>query len=321
MKFVPLALLLSLGLGAHSAVAQGMLQEHGDRIAYVSFLADSKTLLAGSEDYTVTLWDVTQDQPAKMWQKLSAFKAGPSTKVLSLSSDGALLARGGTAQGSAEVWNVPKRLNTRTIAAHRKPVIGVALSGDGSTLVTYCQDELKVWHVATGKLLFRIGAPALYSFRSAAASRDGKLIAVATSDKVVSLFNAATGKLIHQFAALPGQLSALAFSPDAILVGVAGDGDQGSNVHVWKVGDYTAVPEVLGPPQSAHSIAFSADGRLLAVGGVSVRVWDMGAKKVAQDYNDHERAVDSVAFSPDGAYLASGGEDWKVIVWKLAGTP
>jgi WD40 repeat protein len=321
MKFVPFALLLSLYSSLHSAVAQGLLQEHGDRIAYVSFLADGKTLLAGSEDYTVSLWDVTQAQPPKMWQKLSPFKPGPSTKVLSLTSNGALLARAGTAQGSAEVWNVPKRLNIRTIAAHHKPVIGVAVSGDGSTLVTYCQDELKVWRVTTGKLLFGIGAPKLYSFRAAAASSDGKLIAVATSDKIVSLFSSVTGKLVHQFGAISGQLSALAFSPDAGLLAVAGDGDQGSNVHVWKVGDYSVVPDVLGPPQSAHSIAFSADGQLLAVGGVTVRVWDMGAKKVAQDYTDHERAVDSVAFSPDGAYLASGGEDWKVIVWKLADTP
>lgn len=320
MTYRFLVLLLFLSTSQQVAVSQTMQPAHTDRVRYVAFLPDGKTLLTGSEDYTIGLWDVTQTQAA-IWQQLSAFKPGASTVILSLSGDGALLARGGTSQGSAEIWNVPKRTSVRTISAHQKPLTGIALSNDGTTLVTFSQDELKVWNVANGKMLFGIAAPALYSFRGAAASRDGKLIAVATSDKVISLFDSTTAKLVHQIDGGPGQLSALAFSPDASKLASAGDGDQGSNVHVWNVGDYSAVPNVLGPPQSAHSVAFSADGRLLATGGISVRVWDFVAQKVVHDYNEHEHAVDSVAFSPDGTFLASGGEDWQVVVRKLAGTP
>jgi WD40 repeat protein len=302
------------------AMSQTVLEGHMDRVRYVAFLADGKTLLSGSEDYTIRLWDLVTGKQASMWEQLSAFKPGPSTVLLSLSSDGNLLARGGASQGSAELWDVPKHARIRAIGAHQKPLTGIALSGDGNTMVTFSQDELKAWNLATGKVLFGISAPALYSFRAAVASHDGKLVAVATSDKVVSLFESDTKKLVHQWDGGPGQLAALTFSPDAMLLASAGDGDQGSNVHVWNINSGTAVPNVLGPPQSAQSLAISRDGRFLAAAGITIRVFDLVNKKIVQEFNQHTHPVDAVAFSPDGTLLAGGSQDWSISVWKLTAT-
>ena len=69
-----------------------------------------------------------------------------------------------------------------------------------------------------------------------------------------------------------------------------------------------------------HSVAFSADGRLLASCGSdrTVRVWDVAAAKCVAVLNGHTDEVFSAVFHPDGTRLASGGRDRAVWLWDLA---
>lgn len=68
-----------------------------------------------------------------------------------------------------------------------------------------------------------------------------------------------------------------------------------------------------------HSLAFSADGRLLAGGDIrgTVTVWDLLAGEEVQQFKGHTNPITVVAFSPDGTRLSSGSEDGTALVWKL----
>lgn len=69
-----------------------------------------------------------------------------------------------------------------------------------------------------------------------------------------------------------------------------------------------------------RSVAYSADGRLIAAGHGDglVRLWDAGASRSAgRVLNGHTDVVSAVAFSPDVQLLVSGGRDNSLVVWNM----
>src|SRR5262245_23554370 len=80
--------------------------------------------------------------------------------------------------------------------------------------------------VRLGTLRFRHAGPVA----SVAYSRDGKLIATACSDRVVRLWNAATGREVSALRGHEAEVRCLAFSPDGKAL-ASGGGDR--TVRLW----------------------------------------------------------------------------------------
>jgi WD40 repeat protein len=69
----------------------------------------------------------------------------------------------------------------------------------------------------------------------------------------------------------------------------------------------------------AHDIAFSPDGRTLAVGSTDfvVRMFDVRTRTLTAVLNEHTDVVNGVAFSPGGQTLASASGDDYTLLWTL----
>jgi WD40 repeat protein len=116
---------------------------------------------------------------------------------------------------------------------------------------------------------------------------------------------------MHIALAPEGDLLALAFSLG---------NPAGNELIVWDVkeGRQRAVAR---PKSSMTSLAFSPDGKTLAVGlstSNCVALYDPRDLQEGKLLAKQKRAVDSVAFSPDGKRLATASNDGLVKMWDLA---
>jgi tetratricopeptide (TPR) repeat protein len=72
------------------------------------------------------------------------------------------------------------------------------------------------------------------------------------------------------------------------------------------------------PRDYVRSVAFSGDGRLLALGFLhgALQVWEVGSGVKLYSHVAHQASVTSVAFSPNNLWLASGSRDNTVKLWE-----
>lgn len=109
------------------------------------------------------------------------------------------------------------------------------------------------------------------------------------------------------------EVTALSFAPGGRLASGHADGA----VHLVQ---YEGAPHgatLPGHPRTVHDLAFSPDGRLLAVAGDhSLELWaPHSGTSLGAPLRGHPAALRGVAFSPDGSLLAASGSDGTVRLW------
>jgi WD40 repeat protein len=153
------------------------------------------------------------------------------------------------------------------------------------------------------------------SFVSAVAfSPDGKLLASASLDRTVKLWDASSGAALQTLEGHSDSVSAVAFSPDGKLLASA---SHDRTVKLWDAGSGAALQTLEGHSDSVSAVAFSPDGKLLASASHdrTVKLWDAGLGAALQTLEGHSGSVSAVAFSPDGKLLASASYDGTVKLW------
>ena len=142
----------------------------------------------------------------------------------------------------------------------------------------------------------------------------GQLLASASDDNTVRLWDSTTGASQGMLKGHSSFVWAAAFSPDGQLLASA---SHDNTVRLWdpSTGGLRSILD--GHSGGVCAIAFSPVGQLLASASMdnTVRLWDPTTGAPKSTITGHSKCVWTVAFSPNGQLLASGSSDNTVRLW------
>ncbi len=170
-------------------------------------------------------------------------------------------------------------------------------------------NAIEVWDVAREKLLWSVETVRekddtgwLMTFSS-----EGKLFAIASPPRVISVYESLTGKLIRRFEAdAIGNYYSLSFSPDGRTVAAS---NRDGVLRLWDMEsgrERVKIPAIQG---WTTEVFFAPDSKSFATGGPNnahaVLLWETTTGKPIDPFPGHSSLVSSVSFAPDGQTAAT----------------
>ena len=269
--------------------------EQSDALTSIAFAGGA--LITGSRDGTSRLWDTTAVAPRE--QVLDS-----PVHALALSRTGQVVA----ARDDSLISLVP---GDDVLAKHVGRVLAVAFTPDGSKLISAGEDDAPiVWD--TAKREPHDGYPAHGSFSAVAAAPDNDHFATA-GEQGVWLWSV-SAKTARLGDAAPAAV--VAYAPKGDLL-VGGGADQ--QLRAWSSGKLAA----LKLRHAISALAFSENGRWLAVGGpnvIEIRAITDGhiADRATTTFDGAPGKVSALVFACGGSCLVSGNDAGIAEVWDTA---
>jgi WD40 repeat protein len=284
-------------------------------VVCVAFSPDLKVFVAGSQDGSLTVWDLESyqvvGQPIRGTVAPNTIAFSPNGKTIAVNySDGTLI-----------LWD----LTTRQQLGQIMPgdINGerhITFSPDGKTLAVGDKNGMIVfWEVATLKSIGQVnnGEPAFLAF-----SPDGETLAAGW--RRVRLWDLATFQPIGDplYSDSP-YLNSLSFSADGKFLVT---GNAYSSIVIWDLAQNPPISQAIIVPddEEGQGAVFSVEVNpvepIFVAGGTgnTVILWNLSTgEMLGQPLRGHTNGVKLVSFSQDGKKFASYGDDKTVILWEV----
>ena len=243
-------------------------------------------------------------------------------------------------------WDLATGAPTQ-LAGHDSWVRAIACTSDGQTLFTGGYDGRVIWWPATAEKPAAVRTIEAHQgwVRALAISPNGAQLASCGNDNLVKVWNSADGALIAELAGHASHVYNVAFHPDGNSLASC---DLKGNVKQWSIAEKKAIRDIPAAVLhkyddtfradigGARSLAFSRDGKQLAIGGITnvsnafagignpavvLLNWDDG--KVVVQYGGKEKiqgVMWSIRQHPDGYWigLSGGGGGGMLYFWRDA---
>ncbi|MFI6976750.1 hypothetical protein ACIBMX_48605 [Streptomyces phaeochromogenes] len=313
--------------------------EHANGKLALAFSPDGRTLVSADQD--VRFWNISD--PARPKPKPWHLIHGGDVDAVAFSPDGRVLASVGSGQ-NVLLWDVFEQngvgLLAKPLQGHiTRRVLDVTFSPDGESLATTSGDRsVLLWHLPR-VFLKEDGQYA----DSVAGHQKEQALAIALANGAVRLWSLNHLDRVQQLAApFPARVddgegewqddpwNTVQFSPSGTVLADAGGGGPRGFVRLWDTSDLSR-PKLLGQMftheefKRVRSLAFSPDGRVLAVaGGYRVTIFDISRPDLPRQVVasllgpvETEEDVYSLSFSSDGKLLAGADDEARLRLWDM----
>jgi WD40 repeat protein len=245
--------------------------------------------------------------------------AGSPVTALAASPDGTRLVVSDRDRRLSSFDAVNGSLEPGWTADSPEPAPGMAFRADGKRLVT-AGDAARIWNGTDGTLAGVLPGRTGRA-RSIAADRDGKRIAAAWAETVVTVWE--DRRLLWELTGHKGAVLTVAFGPRPGLLVSAGDDE---TIRIWDLatGRETTCHRSLG--YRVTVLAASPSGTTLAAGCAdgTVRLYEAGLRGTLPGWADapvlagHAHGITAMSFDISGRFLATGSRDGTARIWDMA---
>ena len=148
-------------------------------------------------------------------------------------------------------------------------------------------------------------------------SPDGQIIASASRDNTIRLWNASTGDTIRTLRGHRNGVNSVAFSPDGQIIA---SGSWDDTIRLWNASTGDTIRTLRGHRDNVYNVVFSPDGQIIASGSRddTIRLWNASTGDTIRTLRGHRDSVYNVVFSPDGQIIASGSWDNTIRLWNAS---
>ena len=294
------------------------LESQTESLRALAWSKDGATLASAGEDKSIRKWNIKTSELAGELEPLPQ-----SIRRLVWLADGKTL---GVVHGNgtARIVDSESGRTLREVQGQAGEGADADWSLDGRRVAFGSGDgTLRVWEVRTGKLLSSIAGHKVrtptwnYSMPALAWSPDGKILAVATLDSRVLLWEPDSRDLIRELpVAHAGPIVTLAWSPDGKLLS---SGGSDNTIRIWNLATAEQI-HTCNHSGWIAGLAWSPDGKTLASGGQdsTVRLWEVATWRELHKLEGHKSGITALAWSPDSKRSISGSYDQTLRIWDAA---
>jgi len=301
----------------HGKILDLAWQAHTAAVQALAFSPDARTLVTGSWDGTIKLWNLESGTLLWLGQHTG------SIHRLVFIPDGRILASSGD-DAAIRLWDVSTGTLLQTLSYQSSAVYALAWSPDGSLLASGGFDgSIQLWemqgaHRGQPGTATRVLTGHNDVVWSVAFAPDGRTLASGSFDRTVKLWDVASGEVRATLTGHTAPVNVVAWNSDGSLL-ASGSRDQ--LIWLWDVERSRYRMALHGHTAVVHDLAFLPGGGSLLSGSEdgTVRVWDVERGQCMRVMQGYAITLYDVAWSPDGNRLASAGSDTLVTVWERNG--
>jgi len=225
-----------------------------------------------------------------------------------------------TSDEAGAVKAVPVAANTITTLAYsrngKQLLVGCGTPGDWGKILRFNLNSLQ-WDAPIGA---ESDTPLCMS-----ESPDGRFLAVGNSSKNVSIYEMATGKLVHTLKKHTDWVTFVAWSPDGLLLAT---GDRFGSILVWEAQSGNVFTNLRNHVGSVTGLIWSENGDELFSTGWdgTLRRWNLHTQNEVKNWTVHSKGSHGlISLSNDQTAsaeypLASYGRDGMVRIWTIDGS-